>query len=96
MESTPTHPIRGYRDYVRLGTYTALKEEAHKRLDGFGSYTFVEAFSPDAANMFADGSLDFVYLDGNHSEPYITQDIRSLDAQSPFRRDCCRTRLRAH
>jgi hypothetical protein len=73
----PYTPYRGYRDYVRLGTYTSLKEEAHKRLDGFGSYTFLEEFSPAAADNFADGSLDFVYLDGNHSEPYITQDIEA-------------------
>jgi hypothetical protein len=73
----PYTPYRGYRDYTWIGTYTSLHEQAHQRLDGFPNYHFVEEFSPGAAQNFEDGSLDFVYLDGNHSEPYITQDIEA-------------------
>jgi hypothetical protein len=73
----PYTPYRGYRDYVRLGTYSSLKAQAHKRLDGFANYHFVEEFSPQAADSVDNCSLDFVYLDGNHSEPYISQDIEA-------------------
>lgn len=32
--------------------------------------------SKEAADrLFEDGELDFVYLDGNHEEPYVTEDI---------------------
>jgi predicted O-methyltransferase YrrM len=31
--------------------------------------------SADAAERFADESLDFVYIDANHAEPYVRQDI---------------------
>jgi hypothetical protein len=71
----PYTPYRGYKDYVRLGTYTSLKEQAHKLLDGFPNYHFIEEFSTEAVLDFEDNSLDFVYLDGNHSYPYIDDDI---------------------
>ena len=29
----------------------------------------------DAVNRFEDNSLDFVYIDANHTEPFVTQDI---------------------
>ena len=28
-----------------------------------------------AEQLFEDGELDFVYLDGNHEEPFVTEDI---------------------
>lgn len=31
--------------------------------------------SADAAGCFADESLDFVYIDANHAEPFVRQDI---------------------
>ena len=36
---------------------------------------FIEKMSMDALAQFPDNSLDFVYLDGNHQDPYIAQDI---------------------
>ncbi len=35
----------------------------------------VNKLSMDAVKDFEDGSLDFVYIDANHRDPYITQDI---------------------
>lgn len=35
----------------------------------------VRAKSEIAANMFEDGSLDFVYIDANHAYDYVVQDI---------------------
>ena len=37
--------------------------------------TFHRKMSMDAVRDFEDGSLDFVYIDANHQDPYITQDI---------------------
>lgn len=34
-------------------------------------------FSPKAADGFADGSLDFVYIDANHSAPAVRSDLRA-------------------
>lgn len=37
---------------------------------------YMQMTSADAVTSFDDGSLDFVYLDGNHMEPYVSQDLQ--------------------
>jgi len=49
-------------------------EEAVKNLKGY-DYKIIKKFSMDALDDFEDGSLDFVYIDANHTLPYITEDI---------------------
>lgn len=66
----------GYTDYMLAKTFQNLEEQAHQRLDKFPNYTFLKEFSMDALKRFENNSLDFVYLDGNHSDPYISEDIR--------------------
>jgi predicted O-methyltransferase YrrM len=67
----------GYKDYALKRTMAALRADAHTRLDRFPNYEFVEKFSVDAAKDFEDGSLDAVYIDANHADPYVTQDIEA-------------------
>lgn len=45
-----------------------------KRLEGFNC-TIVRKTSMEAVHTFADESLDFVYIDGNHDFLNVTQDI---------------------
>lgn len=71
----PYSPYNGYRDYVRLGTFDSLESQAHARLDKYPKYGFLKMTSLEAASKITDGSLDFVYIDANHSEPYVSQDI---------------------
>lgn len=71
----PWEPYKGYKDFVRLGTFDSLEVQAHNRLDKYPTYHFMKDYSVAASNNFADGSLDFVYIDANHSEPWVTQDI---------------------
>ncbi len=73
----PHESYRGYRDYTRGETFNRLLGEAHERLDRFPNYAFIRDYSVPVSKSFADGSLDFVYIDGNHSEPYVTQDIEA-------------------
>lgn len=47
---------------------------AKERLAGRNA-EFVRKMSMDAVKDFADGSLDFVYIDGNHSFEYVIDDI---------------------
>ena len=49
-------------------------EQALANLQGY-DYIIIKKFSVDALNDFEDNSLDFVYIDGNHTLPYITADI---------------------
>lgn len=71
----PFRPYRGYRDYTRPSTFAKLYGDAKGRLAKFPNYEFIEQFSMDALKDFADESLDFVYIDANHQEPFVTQDI---------------------
>lgn len=63
-----------YVGYKRVGTYKSSYEEACenlKRLD----YTIIKKYSMDALKDFEDNSLDFVYIDANHTLPYVCMDI---------------------
>lgn len=71
-ESYPT-----YKDYVKESTFNNMLDSAHHRLDRFPNYEFIRKYSLDAAKDFEDGSLDFVYIDANHAEPYVSQDINA-------------------
>lgn len=68
-------PYNGYAECQRTDEFTKSYEEAMGRLRKFPKYIFVKKFSMDALSDFADGSLDFVYIDANHTSPYVTQDV---------------------
>lgn len=63
-----------YKQYKEPEFYKSHYEEAVKNLEGY-DYTIIKKFSMDALSDFKDESLDFVYIDGNHSLPYIAADI---------------------
>lgn len=65
---------KGYRDYVQEAEVKTMQMEAHERLNKY-RVDFVRAFSMNAVDLFADNSLDFVYIDANHEWPFVTQDI---------------------
>ncbi|MDO8619463.1 MAG: class I SAM-dependent methyltransferase [Candidatus Daviesbacteria bacterium] len=68
----------GVDSYVHYDEYKVENEshyeEAVKNLKGY-DYTIIKKFSMDALDDFEDGSLDFVYIDANHTLPYVTEDI---------------------
>lgn len=65
---------KGYRDHIKDEPFEAYYEEAKKRLTPY-NFKFVRKFSLDALNDFANQSLDFVYIDGNHDFKNCTNDI---------------------
>lgn len=71
----PWISYEGYTDYKLKSTFNKLETEAHDRLDKYPNYEFVKEYSMDALARFEDNSLDFCYIDGNHGDPFITQDI---------------------
>lgn len=70
----PWKAYRRYVDHVSQSKLDRFYEEAVERLKGFDC-TFVRKFSLDAAKDFAPGSLDFVFIDGNHHFDFVVQDI---------------------
>lgn len=71
----PWIPYDGYTDYTKESTFSVLFSDAKKRLSKYSNYEFIKELSMDAVKRFEDNSLDFVYIDANHDDPYITQDI---------------------
>jgi len=65
---------KNYRKHPKELPYDELYDNAQKLLAPYDC-TFIRKTSMDALNDIPDGSLDFVYIDGNHSFPYVAQDI---------------------
>jgi len=70
----PWKTYRGYRDHVDQKKIDGFYETTKARLAPYGA-TLVKKFSLDAVKDFADGSLDYVYVDGNHNFQNCTNDI---------------------
>jgi hypothetical protein len=71
----PWAQIPGYEEQYDHGTnyvMTLKNLEAHK-----GRYTIHRTTSLEAAKEFPDESLDFCYLDGNHSYQAVKEDIEA-------------------
>jgi len=69
----PWKAYRRYRDFVSQERLDKFYETAKKRLEPYNC-TFIKKFSLDAAKDFADKSLDFGYIDGNHEFRYVVDD----------------------
>jgi hypothetical protein len=52
-----------------------IYEKAKKRLGKYENSTIIRKISMDAVTDFANESLDFVYIDGNHEFRYVAEDI---------------------
>lgn len=63
-----------YSGYKRLGAYKSNMEMAIDNLKGL-NYKIIRKYSMDALDDFEDESLDFVYIDANHTLPYVCLDI---------------------
>jgi hypothetical protein len=74
----PWKAYDGYHDYRACDQeiMEARHQEAIQRLSKYNCKV-IQKFSMDAVNDFADESLDFVFIDGNHELPYVMDDICS-------------------
>ena len=67
-------PYIGYRDHVSAKHLEGFYEETQRRLAPY-QVTIIRDWSVSAAAQFEDESLDFVYIDGNHSLPHVIGDL---------------------
>jgi len=70
-------PYLKYEDYIEPETQNSLNEAMEKATQRLKDYDFtmIKKTSMSALNDFANESLDFVYIDGNHSFKFVTEDI---------------------
>lgn len=73
----PYERYEGYKDYQLRSTFDKMESSAQSKLWRFPSYKFIKKFSVDASRDFEDNSLDFVYIDGNHSGEAVKEDIEA-------------------
>lgn len=64
-----------YTDFVRPDTFRNIYKIARRKLAQYNC-VLIKKFSMDAVKDFADGSLDFVFIDGNHRYDFVRDDIR--------------------
>jgi hypothetical protein len=70
----PWKAYKGYREHVTQKKLDGFYEITEKKLAPYNC-KLIRKFSMDAVNDFEDGSLDFVYIDGNHEFIHVAQDI---------------------
>lgn len=72
-------PYMVYKDERLTLKFEIIEEwekKAHVRLDKYKhKIKWMKEKSADAAILIADNSLDFVYIDGNHTYEFVTEDI---------------------
>ncbi len=68
-------PYKGYRDHKFENSFKKAYDSTVERLKPY-DHTIIRKFSMDAASDFENESLDFVYIDGNHSYEHVRDDIR--------------------
>lgn len=76
------YAIDPWKAYVGAGRSQQAQERqdflyghTQRTLAPYKDCTIIRKTSKDALEDFKDGSLDFVYLDGDHSFPFIAEDI---------------------
>lgn len=70
----PWEAYTGYRDYVSQEKVSTFYLDAQERLAKYNC-EIIKKYSMDAVRDFENGSLDFVYIDGNHQFEFVAQDI---------------------
>jgi hypothetical protein len=65
----------GYADIREHDQMVHNWQKAKERLNSFKNVELMSDFSHDALDKFGDRSLDFVYIDANHSWEYFAEDI---------------------
>lgn len=73
-------PYVGYGDYspakVGLKSLAKAEEMARKRLNGYErKIKWVKKRSSEAVKFIKNSSLNFVYIDGNHSYAFVAEDL---------------------
>lgn len=66
-----------YGDYTLDQTFERLYTEMMKRVGDDPRFSLIRGMSGPVSDMFQDDSLDFVYIDGNHSFKYVQMDMNS-------------------
>ncbi len=65
----------GYKDDVENDLESEAYDDAVNRTKDYPNIHLVKAWSTEAAKMFDDQSLDFIYIDANHDFEHCVEDL---------------------
>jgi len=68
-------PWSAYMEEKRQERQNFLYEHAQRVLTPYENKKIIRKFSMEAVEEFEDESLDFVYIDGNHTFRYVAEDV---------------------
>lgn len=71
----PYEVHEGYLDHTLQSSLDKFEKIAREKLAPYPTYDFIKDYSIDAVKGFTDESLDFVYIDGDHSFWSVAFDI---------------------
>lgn len=71
----PYKPYHGYTDFRRQSTHDTNLALTREALANYPNFTLAMNFGHEVAKWIPDGSLDFVFIDGNHQYADVKQDI---------------------
>ena len=72
-------PFLQYEDFKHDGAWQIATDETYEKtkqlLSKYENLELVRKLSSDAVEIFEDESIDFIFIDGNHSYEYVTKDL---------------------
>ncbi len=71
----PYEVHEGYRDYARKETFNKMYNTTVELLHDYPNFSLIKKYSMEAVGDFEDNSLDFVYIDADHSYRTVMEDI---------------------
>lgn len=71
----PWMAYKDYREHITQAKLDSFHQEALKRMAGYYNWRPLRETSMQAVKRFPPNSIDWVYIDGNHEFPYVSDDI---------------------
>lgn len=81
LDNIPNLNLLSVDPWHRATIHAGLYAGAVKLLSAYPNSTILRGFSVDIAALIPDGSLDFVYIDGDHSYECVKDDISNWAAK---------------
>ena len=67
----------GYKDYENNDLETEAYKDAVRRTKDYPQVKLINAWSVDAAKMFKDDSIDYLFIDANHTYEWVVEDMKA-------------------
>jgi len=68
---------KDYKDYCQTDLETEAEKAAIERVKNIKSVSLIKDWSVPASEKFEDGSLDFIFIDSNHTYEWVVEDLKA-------------------